>query len=207
MIIFVNAITNTKERNCGMKKNAIYRTDQLFNMVNEKLMEDGLLPDILDYSLSSRYSFPVKNVEWDCVGRVNFGGSEGIYLDLYLEGNTGSEEVIDGDDVKESRILIGTYKTLLTDRDAYRAMCILQAEFVYTLKDFVRDHWDDFNRTGHSIHFYRDGEKRMAYYATTMERAKSLASVGFAQYGYDYAIIIDNETGEEERIENTLGGK
>ena len=178
-----------------MKKNAIYRTDQLFNMVNEKLMEDGLLPDILDYSLSSRYSFPVKNVVWDCVGRVNFGGSEGIYLDMYLSGDT------DGTGVNGDH-LFATYKTLERDDDIFLQMAILGAKFSLETYHWLGERLDDFTWTGYDIAFLLGGkEKYRVTCYDSIENIRKYIPAKAEHIPHDSIVITDNSTDSDVPLE------
>ena len=59
---------------------------RLFEQIVEILKESGSLPDILDYHLGSYDERKITTYEVNCVGRLNRGGSEGIYVDVYLEG-------------------------------------------------------------------------------------------------------------------------
>ena len=177
------------------KDKKLYHTDELFRLIDGALKEKGLRPDILDYGLETSEHRPVKTITWDTIGRVNFGESEGIYLDLWLEGDIGAG--------KAERVALGTYKTLRDDKEAFKTMAILHAEFVFALRDLVNGHMDDFNWIGYDIHFYREGKKVIGYGPSRdLDSAKTLIHEQFRRYHYDYAILINNETGEEERYEN-----
>lgn len=182
-----------------MKSNTLYHTDELFRLIDAKLKTEGLLPDILDYGMATSKPQPIKTICWDTIGRVNFGGSEGIYLDLWLEGDVGNG--------KAEQVGLGTYKTLLDDKDAFKAMSVLNAEFVFAVRAFVEEHMDDFNWIGYDVHFYRDGKKIVGYSAAKdMNAAQNLVHRLFHRENYDYAILINNENGEEKTIKNNEGG-
>lgn len=92
------------------------------------------MPEILDYHLVSdeagelsltNDAFALKNI-------LNFGASEGIYLDLFLE-------------FKGKSYGFGTFKTLKDDREAMRRMGQLLGDFIYEFEDFVWKHDDDFS--------------------------------------------------------------
>ena len=117
-------------------KKTLYRTDELFRLIDSKLKEEGLLPEILDYGLPTHDPRPVKTMSWDTIGRVSFGSSEGIYLDICLEGDMGGGAY--------ERVELGTYKTLLEDKEAFSTMSLLNTEFVFAMRDFVNAHMDDF---------------------------------------------------------------
>lgn len=176
-----------------MAKKSLYTTQQLFDIINQQLKEENLLPDILDYGLSEHREYPVKTIEWDCIGIVNFGGCEGIYLDLYLYGNTGNDM---------EKIPLGTYKTLSRSKEAFKAMSVLNAEYVFALNDFVQAHIEDFNWTGYDVYFFKDDQKRVGYTSASLDSAQSLIARNFERYHFDYAILTNNETGREKRIDN-----
>lgn len=175
-------------------KKTLYHTDELFRMIDGKLKQAGMLPDILDYGLPTQEHRSVKTISWDTIGIVNFGSSEGVYLDIYLMGDIGGRQT--------ERVKLGTYKTLSEDKEAFKAMSILNAEFVFAMREFVNAHMDDFNWIGYDVHFYRDGKKVIGYTTSRdLASAKEFARARGRRDGYDYAILINNETGEEERIQ------
>ena len=45
----------------------------------------GMLPDILDYGLATHNPIPMKIYEFSVRNNLDYGGSEGIYLDLWIE--------------------------------------------------------------------------------------------------------------------------
>lgn len=148
-----------------------YTTKELFNIINQHLKEKGLLPDILDYGIAESKDIPIRSYAWDLIGIVNFGGSEGIYLDLYCYGNTGNS-------FNEKKIPVGTYKTLETSKDAYKIMGNLNAEFVYETLDFVNNNMDDFTWDGYDVTVF-DDEKQLVKYTTSItERAMELVKDG-----------------------------
>ena len=112
-----------------------FTTTDIFYAIFNKLKEKDLLPSILDYSLGCNYPVRVDTDEWDCVFRVEFGSSEGIYLTVYLEGNISK-------DIEKAEL--GTFKTLYDSKEAYKAMRDLGVEFVFTLHEFVEENYDSF---------------------------------------------------------------
>lgn len=106
----------------------------LFKKIVEKLKESGAMPDILDYSLSARKEQELTTYEVDCIGTLERGGSEGIYVDVYLEG--------------VETITLGTFKTLGEDREAWTIMGRLMADFQWECNRFIDEHIDEFDVKG-----------------------------------------------------------
>lgn len=113
----------------------------LFRAILERARADGSLAEIepiLDYylpndgePLSSRTEGPLTNYEFNFVPVISFGGSEGIYVDLYLDGDCGESGF------KQSQI--GVFKTLRTDLDACRLMGQLCGVLMYHGSAYVNE--------------------------------------------------------------------
>ena len=170
----------------------IHTTADLFRIINAQLKEQNLLPEHLDYALPAYQPTRVLADEWDCIGHINFGGSEGIYLDLYLHGYVGDDNPDNGD------VHVGTYKTLRTDKEAYIDIGKLNAEFVFALKDFVRNHPDDFNWSGFTVSFYNGEDRKVTYYTDDAEAAVRLILRNTDKY--DKAVVVNNYTKEETAV-------
>lgn len=57
-------------------------TDDLFNDICDSLKEKGKWPEILDYALGDRWkNVELKTDEFEIKENLDYGGSEGIYLD------------------------------------------------------------------------------------------------------------------------------
>lgn len=69
---------------------------------------------IIDYALADRDERKLTNYGFDFWAVISPGGSEGIYIDCYLEGRF--------DQSASTRCHAGTIKTLREDVDAYRIM-------------------------------------------------------------------------------------
>ena len=106
-----------------MKK---HTAEDFFNAVNAELKKGRLLPEDLDYGLSNCHEI-LESDDFNVTFKVDWGGSEGIYLDLYLEGYG-----------FKTPLRFGCYKTLSESRAAYRTMCLLGADFVFAAKDLAR---------------------------------------------------------------------
>lgn len=113
----------------------------LFQAILERARADGSLAEIepiLDYylpndgeSLSLEKGGPLTNYEFNFVPIISFGGSEGIYVRLYLDGDC------DGSGFKQTEI--GVFKTLRTDLDACRLMGQLCGVLMYHGSAYVNE--------------------------------------------------------------------
>ena len=91
-------------------------TEDLFNKINGILKEKGKLPDILDYGLATSDPVPIRTYQFDLKSNLNYGGSEGIYLDLWIVYYDCKERQQKG---------LGTFKTLSTSNEAMHTMAAL----------------------------------------------------------------------------------
>lgn len=173
----------------NMKK-TLYTNETLFHAIVEKLKEQDLFLDILDYHLADHHTIPIKTYEWDCTGDLKFGGSEGIYLDMYAVGNV-------GDGIEKVRL--GVFKTLREDRAAFGYMAKLMADFIWETRDFVNGNIDNFTWTGFNVDFYRDNKRTMGYTTSSRNSANNLIKRN-CKYQWDYAVITNNENGKETKI-------
>lgn len=125
-------------------------TGELFTRIVERLKERHKLPDILDYCLPEnvRECVPVRSCSFDILFHLNYGGSEGIYLDVYAQGAVTE----DGEDKKYS---LGTCKTLHEDDSAMHTMAVLGADFVCEGRRYIREHCDDFCFTGFNVTLFK----------------------------------------------------
>lgn len=60
-------------------------TEELFDIICKILKEKGRLPDILDYGLAMHNPALIANYEHSLKNKLDYGGNEGIYLDLWME--------------------------------------------------------------------------------------------------------------------------
>lgn len=172
-----------------MKKKQ-YTNATLFKAIVDILIEKELLPDHLDYHLAESREVNLKSYEWDCTGDLSFGGSEGQYLSLYAEGNI-------GDGIEKARL--GTFKTLGEDRESFYKMAKLQADFIWEAREFIHKHIDDFSWTGYDVKLYKDEKKISHVEVYNKDRAEAFLKRN-RNTDYDYAVIIENATGEEKQI-------
>lgn len=169
----------------------LYTNADLFYIILNKLKEGGLLPEILDYSLGCSTLKEIKSDEWDAIGRITFGGNEGIYLRIYIEG------VIDHD---YDKVELGTFKTLETSKEAYKAMSDLNVEFIFALRDFVEVNSESFCWTGYSVRFVGNGEPSdHPIWTASKKQAMKIINRHLEKHrNTKTAIVYNHETNTEE---------
>ena len=177
-------------------KRKTYTTKDLFDIVMAELRARDQVPDILDYALAAWNPKPLLDYGFDVLGCVNYGGSEGIYIDLFYSGDIGNG-------VEKGEI--GTIKTLSRSDEAFLAMAELMARFQIEATRFINKNLVDFAHVGYDARFYFNGEEKF-HYGFTDKRSKSLDEakkdayhyLRMAEpYNYDYVIITENATGKE----------
>lgn len=97
----------------------------------------------LDYDLlcsTCKYD-KLYRCEFDVVGEVTYGSSEGIYGDIFLYGNWSKER----DDPFKSRARVYVLKTLKQDKESYLAVGMLVNLICYYANEFVATHLDRFD--------------------------------------------------------------
>ena len=130
-----------------------YKASELFEEICKRIT----LPDILDYHLGSHSDIEITSYEFDFGNHLEFGGNEGIYLDMYAEFSDGK------------RHNLGTFKTLREDRAALEQMAKLLSDFIFEGKWFVNQNLDDFTWEGFKV---RAEESPFSYDCSTIERAR-----------------------------------
>ena len=185
-------------------------TEELFNRINGILKEKGKLPDILDYGLATHSPVPITNYEYGLKNKLDYGGNEGIYLDLWIEYTADGKRCVSG---------LGTFKTLRTDDKAMHIMAALSADFIIDEYAYVNANLDDFTwgarhpgdvgsaltgveRRGVDVHVIEgSGEKsKWGYSCGTMEEA--LKRKDELLMKYNKVIVRDNATRKEKIYEN-----
>lgn len=181
----------------------LYTSSSLFTVVWEQLREEGKVPeDLLDYAVPTEDFFEFRDYGFDVLGKINYGGSEGIYVDLYFKGEIGDPQHRKGGE-------IGTIKTLDTSDDAFRKMAVLMADFQIAATRFINRHLDDFTWTGFDIDYYQYGKEERVYGVTckgyqnvaeAVNEARRTLKASREKYRYAYALVTDNRTGKTETI-------
>lgn len=178
-------------------KKKMYSGCELFDTVWKILEENGTIPEgLIDYGNGDRWHpIQLKSDEWTPVFHVTYGGNEGIYADVYIEGDIG--------DGKRGLYHIGIIKTLYDDKESFRKMSALATEVVLAIMDFTKEHSEDFNWTGFDIQFYRGEEKRGHYWSSEPD---STISRLFSNYpSMTHAVITDNSNGHTRTVNNMCG--
>ncbi len=174
----------------------LYTASELFYVIVKELQEEGRMPDILEYALPTSEHREFRDYGFDVLGRVNYGGSEGIYLDLFYNGiidNRSNTECEKGE--------IGTIKTLEDNDEAFRKMAVLMADFQIKARSFINAHLDDFTWNGFNIRYYEKESDEQVYGVTKkrtelIEDAVSEAKRTLEKYPqYVRAVIISNSDG------------
>lgn len=168
-------------------------TEELFDIICEILKEKGKLPDILDYGLATHNPVPITNYEYGLRSKLDYGGNEGIYLDLWIE------YTVDGKGCPSG---LGTFKTLRTDDEAMHIMAALLADFIIEEYAYVNANLDDFTWEGVNVHVIEEsGEKsKWGYSCGTMEAA--LKRKDELLMKYNKVIVRNNATRKEKIYEN-----
>lgn len=176
-----------------MNKIDIPTNQTLFEKIKDILKKEGKIPSILDYFLDENYHIcEIKGYEFDIRMNVSYG-CEGIYLDLYLDGNLGYGI--------QQKVSLGTAKTLDASDEAMRTMAVLGADFISTGIRYINENLDDFTWTGYKISFF--DETRKLVYAVSTKRsdieARRLCHEFFREVNICAvkAVVRDNATRKE----------
>ena len=168
-------------------------TEGLFDTICKILKGKGKLPDILDYGLATHNPVPITNYEYDLKNNLDYGGNEGIYLDLWIEYTAEGKKCASG---------LGTFKTLRADDESMHIMAVLLADFIIEECAYVNANLDDFTWEGVDVHVIeKSGEKsKWGYSCGTMEAALKRKDELLKKY--PKVIVRDNATRKEKIYEN-----
>lgn len=103
-------------------------TTEFFDTISDILKEKDKISGILDYGLGTHNPILLKTCEFNLKSNLDYGGSEGIYLDLWIEYFEGNERSIHD---------LGTFKTLEDDDEAMHIMAYLLADFILEATDYI----------------------------------------------------------------------
>lgn len=164
-------------------------TEGLFNRIYGILKEKEKLPDILDYGLAAYNPVPITDYGFDVKNNLNYGGSEGIYLDLWIEYY---------EDNKKQEKGLGTFKTLRTDNEAMHIMAALLADVIIEECAYVNENIDDFIWKGADVHPIDESGKRSewGYSCGSMEAALKRKDELLRKY--PKVAVRDNATRKEK---------
>lgn len=163
-------------------------TEEFFNKICDILKAKELMPDILDYALPTHEPVPMKTYEFNIRNNLDYGGSEGIYIDLWIEYYQGNERIQKG---------LGTFKTLREDREGMQIMGRLLADFVVEEHSYVNTNLDDFTWEGADVHAVDENGNKLnwGYSCPSMEIA--LKKKNELLEKYPSVIVRDNATRKE----------
>ena len=126
----------------------ILNTNDLFNEVSATLkkQEDMIF---LDYIAGDEvHSRGILDTEFSVTAETEFGANEGIFVNLYVSGNIGSEE---------GRFYIGCLKTLYEDDVHFLQMAQLGAKFQLIARKWINNNEQILKRTGYRLTFFVEG--------------------------------------------------
>ena len=106
---------------------------KIFKAIVSKIKQEGRWPeDMIDYAIASEYrAVDLPLADSEITAEADFGGSEGIYIDVVANIYT------DNDEATSSHF--GTIKTLMEDVEAYRRFAELAADFKWYSREVIRD--------------------------------------------------------------------
>ena len=164
-----------------------YSTKEFFNLIVEKLKKNGEYPDILDYANADSDAHEMRTYEFSFRSALNEGGSEGIYLDVFIKERDGI-------------CRLGVFKTLLESKEAMEKMGRLLADFTYEASLFVNLCLEDFTWEGFNVLPYKSDMLREAFSTdcATKERALAKKDELLATGKYARVQILDYRTREVE---------
>lgn len=150
-----------------------FTTRELFEKIRLALSENGEMPeDLLDYHLATSETREIRDCEFDVKMDVHYGGNEGIYLCMYLEGNIGE---VKAEKSCYGKYELGTFKTLVETKEALQKMSLLGANFIYAARSYVEENIDDFIWVGYRVAAYDDkGNYKAGYITPKVERVGEL---------------------------------
>ncbi len=127
---------------------------------------------ILDYELGEKSNELLVNHRFDIVAETAFGGSEGIYSTVYLEGEFFTYQ-------KGPRFRIGTLKTLNCKKEDYLAMAVLSNLISYHMGEYVNEHINRFEDDERAaIYFQCEGAYGNVTLRSIMDESPALVCYG-----------------------------
>ena len=129
-----------------------YTSETLMRAIHERIVAEGCYAEaerIMDYFLPETYrKNTFSNYGFDVLATAHFGGSEGIYVDVYACGEVDESR-------EEKRWGIGTYKTLGTSLQDMQIMGKLAGSITYYAFRVVNENLDAFEPDREKIAHYK----------------------------------------------------
>ncbi len=160
-------------------------TGEYFNLIKARLEQKGMLPDILEYGLPTFRPAPIRTYQFDLRSNLDYGCSEGIYLDLAIT-------YYEDEEVKHDNL--GTFKTLSTSREAMRTMARLLADFIVEESSYANAHLDDFTWSGIDVYAVSENGKIVSGKYTCGDRVSAEKRKEELLGRYPHVLIRDNAT-------------
>lgn len=182
-------VMHKKQRRNGEKMNKPMTTAELFEKICGILKEKRLYPDILDYALAKSTPTPITTYKHILRNNLDYGGSEGIYLDLWIEADT-------NEGIQQHKL--GTFKTLESSRDAMHIMAKLLADFIVEENAYVSAHFDDFCWEGVEVYAFNATGKKLNWSYTFKNMEGAIEKKDILLREYPRIVIRDNATREEK---------
>ena len=163
-------------------------TQELFNRICDILEEKGKMPDILDYRIATSRPVPIRIYEFELRNNLDYGGSEGIYLDLWIEYCEDNEWLKND---------IGTFKTLEDSREDMHAMAGLLADFIIEGTAYINANLDDFTWTGIDVRAFDENGERLDWCSSCSNMENALEKKDDLLKRYPQVAVRDNATRKE----------
>ena len=160
----------------------ILTTSNLVHDVLEQLKKTDFW-QILDYANLDKNEENILDIEFDVLATTKYGGNEGIYTDLWINGNIGNSQ--------NNSYHICTCKTLYEDDEHFRQMALFGAEFQILSRKWIDQHFDQLIRTGVKLTCYKNEIEKAEYICCSKERAEEKLNILMKYGNYDKAVFFD----------------
>ena len=161
-----------------------YMTDEFFNAVISRLKDNGQIPNNIDYIRATDSPEPIRTDEFSITNNLDFGGSEGAYLDLAIR-------IVD-DDGNKAVFPLGCIKTLEEGQEGLRNLAVILADFIYEVRQFYQENWDDFLWNGYTVEpRYKDSQRPYKIHPRSYTKALEHVEKLFRQ-GASSVAVRDN---------------
>ncbi len=164
-------------------------TRELFNKIRDILKEKGMLPDILDYGLATDRPVPIRNCDFELKNNLDYGGSEGIYLDLWM---------VSFEDGEKKTCGLGIFKTLDSSGGAMHIMAGLLADFIIEATSYINRNQDDFTWEGADVRAIDGNGKPLDWCYSCGSMEKALKTKDELLERYPEVTVRDNATRKVE---------
>lgn len=143
----------------------------------------------MDYGTAKHDVEPIKTLKFEMINKLDYGGSEGTYLDLWIAYYENGSEKKSG---------LGTFKTLQDDDEAMHAMAGLLADFVLEMNNYKVTHPDDFVWEGVDVWALDEQGEQYTWSDTCCDMETALKRKDKLLQKYPQVVVRDNETRKKE---------